>query len=34
MCLGDDPIAAAYQSYQDELVGAGLLIPLDRKSVV
>src|SRR5438093_428704 len=28
MCISDDPITAAYQGYRDELVGAGLLIPL------
>jgi seryl-tRNA synthetase len=28
MCLADDPITAAYRSYQAELVEAGLLIPL------
>jgi seryl-tRNA synthetase len=28
MCIGDDPITGAYRKYQDELVGAGLLIPL------
>lgn len=33
MCISDDPITAAYQSYQDELVGAGLLIPLGVSGV-
>jgi seryl-tRNA synthetase len=28
MCVSDDPITAAYRSYQKELVDAGLLIPL------
>lgn len=28
MCLSDDPITAAYHTYQKELVDAGLLIPL------
>ena len=28
MCISDDPITAAYRSYQKELVDAGLLIPL------
>ena len=28
MCISDDPITAAYRSYQKELVEAGLLIPL------
>lgn len=28
MCLSTDPITAAYESYQRELVSAGLLIPL------
>jgi seryl-tRNA synthetase len=28
MCIADDPIATAYRTYQEELVGAGLLIPL------
>jgi seryl-tRNA synthetase len=28
MCIVDDPIATAYRGYQDELVEAGLLIPL------
>jgi seryl-tRNA synthetase len=27
-CTADDPITAAYRNYQDELVSAGLLIPL------
>jgi seryl-tRNA synthetase len=28
MCISDDPITTAYREYQDELVRAGLLIPL------
>jgi seryl-tRNA synthetase len=28
MCIADDPITAAYRGYRDELVAAGLLIPL------
>jgi seryl-tRNA synthetase len=28
MCIADDPITAAYRAYRDELVAAGLLIPL------
>jgi seryl-tRNA synthetase len=28
MCIADDPLTSAYRSYQDELVNAGLLIPL------
>ena len=28
MCIADDPITAAHLSYQQELVSAGLLIPL------
>src|SRR6187397_2049805 len=28
MCVSNDPITAAQQNYQDELVAAGLLIPL------
>src|SRR4051812_6624815 len=28
MCIGDDPITTAYRTYRDELVAAGLLIPL------
>jgi hypothetical protein len=28
MCISDDPISAAYQNYRNELVQAGLLIPL------
>src|SRR5947208_14953794 len=33
MCLTDDPLTAAYRAYLDELVGAGLLIPLDVPGV-
>lgn len=33
MCISDDPITVAYQSYQDELVHAGLLIPLGVSGV-
>jgi len=28
MCIADDPLTTAYRSYRDELVDAGLLIPL------
>jgi seryl-tRNA synthetase len=28
MCTAEDPVSAAYRSYRDELVAAGLLIPL------
>jgi seryl-tRNA synthetase len=28
MCISDDPLPTVYQLFQDELVGAGLLIPL------
>src|SRR6266536_4377233 len=28
MCLADEPLTAAYRGYHDELVSAGLLIPL------
>src|SRR5260370_15239755 len=33
MCISADPITAAHQSYQDELVDAGLLIPLGVSGV-
>src|SRR4051794_36534627 len=33
MCTAADPITEAYQTYQDELVGAGLLIPLGMPGV-
>lgn len=33
MCLSHDPITAAYQQYQDELVAAGLLIPLGTQGL-
>jgi hypothetical protein len=33
MCLGDDPQTAAYRGYRDDLVAAGLLIPLDVHGV-
>jgi seryl-tRNA synthetase len=33
MCLSDDPITAAQQKYQKELVDAGLLIPLGMPGV-
>src|SRR6185437_4968746 len=33
MCISDDPLTAAYRSYQHELVDAGLLIPLDVPGV-
>jgi seryl-tRNA synthetase len=33
MCISDDPITAAYLGYQEELVDAGLLIPLGVSGV-
>ena len=33
MCISKDPITAAYQTYRQELVDAGLLIPLGSPGV-